>query len=148
MSSEPRGTVAFSLARIASQSRAARTSPRERIPTMGRGGEVPVALDDLVRDAGDRATDVVGTEQYGQSRLLPGLSGPVVKGVLAKVYSLWELADADDRDLALQPLVVDDERVVPREGIALHVHHETATAVERARRRLRAAGVGVAEAHE
>jgi hypothetical protein len=38
-----------------------------------------------VRDAGDRATDVVGTEQYGQSRLLPGLSGPVVKGLLAKV---------------------------------------------------------------
>jgi hypothetical protein len=46
----------------------------------GESGEVTVALDDLVRDPRDGAADVVRTEQRGRSALLPGLTGPVLKG--------------------------------------------------------------------
>ena len=40
-----------------------------------------VALDDLVRDPGDGAADIVRAKQDGQASLLPGLTGPVVKGL-------------------------------------------------------------------
>jgi hypothetical protein len=42
--------------------------------------EVTVALDDLVRDPRDGSADVVRREQRGRLALLPGLTGPVVKG--------------------------------------------------------------------
>jgi hypothetical protein len=46
----------------------------------GQGGEVAVALDDLMRDPRDGSADIVRREQRGRLALLPGLSGPVVKG--------------------------------------------------------------------
>ena len=46
----------------------------------GEKREVTVALDDLVRDPRDGPADVVRTEQRGRLALLPGLTGPVVKG--------------------------------------------------------------------
>src|SRR5207247_276060 len=57
----------------------------ERIPTRantdnGEKREVTVTLDDLVRDPRDGPADVVRREQRGRLALLPGLTGPVVKG--------------------------------------------------------------------
>jgi hypothetical protein len=46
----------------------------------GEMGKIPIALDDLVRDPRDGPADVVRREQRGRLALLPGLSGPVVKG--------------------------------------------------------------------
>jgi hypothetical protein len=60
MSSEPSGTVAFSQAR--GQDVAARADTDD-----GDLREVAVAFDDLVRDPGDGATNVVGAEQHGQA---------------------------------------------------------------------------------
>src|ERR1700687_988959 len=148
MSSEPRGTVAFSLTRIASQSRAARTSPRERIPTKARversgsRSTISCAMREIPRRTSSAPSSTVSPDSFPASR------DRSLKGSLGKVYSLEALADADDGDLALEALVVDDERVVPRQGIARHIDHEVATSVERARRSLRAAGAGIAEAHE
>src|SRR5258705_12225192 len=62
--------------------------------------------------------------------------------------ALRELADAEDRDLALLSLVVDGERVVPGQRCTAEVHHQLAASVERARGRLRAARTRVAKAHE
>ena len=50
----------------------------------GEMGKIPVALDDLVRDPRDGPADVVRREQRGRLALLPGLSGPVVKGRCAR----------------------------------------------------------------
>jgi len=46
----------------------------------GKGGEIAVALNDFVRDPRDGPADVVRLEQRGRLALLPGLTGPVVKG--------------------------------------------------------------------
>ncbi len=46
----------------------------------GQKGEVTVTLDDLVRDPRDGPADVVRREQRGRLALLPGLTGPVLKG--------------------------------------------------------------------
>jgi hypothetical protein len=43
-------------------------------------GEIAVALDDLVRDPCYGPTDVVRPKQRGRLALLPGLTGPVLKG--------------------------------------------------------------------
>jgi len=46
----------------------------------GESGEIAIALDDLVRDPRDGSADVVRREQRGRLALLPGLTGPVLKG--------------------------------------------------------------------
>jgi len=46
----------------------------------GEKREITVALDDLVRDPRDGPADVVRREQRGRLALLPGLTGPVLKG--------------------------------------------------------------------
>jgi hypothetical protein len=46
----------------------------------GESGKITVALDDLVRDPRDGPTDVVRGEQRSRLALLPGLTGPVLKG--------------------------------------------------------------------
>jgi hypothetical protein len=58
---------------------------RERVPARanaddGENGEVAVTLDDLVRDPRDSSADIVRGKQRGRLALLPGLTGPVVKG--------------------------------------------------------------------
>ena len=46
----------------------------------GESGEIAIALDDLVRDPRDGSADIVRREQRGRLALLPGLTGPVLKG--------------------------------------------------------------------
>jgi len=46
----------------------------------GESGEVAIALYDLVRDPRDGPADVVRRKQRGRLALLPGLTGPVLKG--------------------------------------------------------------------
>ena len=46
----------------------------------GEKREVPIALYDLVGDPRDGSADVVRREQRGRLALLPGLTGPVLKG--------------------------------------------------------------------
>ncbi len=46
----------------------------------GEKGEVAITLDDLVRDPRNGPADIVRREQRGRLALLPGLTGPVVKG--------------------------------------------------------------------
>jgi murein DD-endopeptidase MepM/ murein hydrolase activator NlpD len=58
-----------------SQSVAARADADDR-----EKSEIAIALDDLVRDPRDGPADIVRREQRGRSALLPGLSGPVLKG--------------------------------------------------------------------
>src|SRR5438477_1062510 len=46
----------------------------------GESGEVAIALHDLVRDPRDGPADILRREQRGRLALLPGLTGPVLKG--------------------------------------------------------------------
>ena len=46
----------------------------------GEMGKITITLDDLVRDPRDGPADIVRREQRGRPALLPGLTGPVVKG--------------------------------------------------------------------
>src|SRR2546426_356220 len=88
---------------------------------------ISCAIREMARRTSSAPSSMVRPDSF------PASQDRSLKGGAQGMVARRGLADADDRDLPLLAFVVHDERVVPWQRVAGHVHHQLAAPVERPR---------------